>query len=118
LDAHLRPDASLAKRTEHALANTDELRSLVTGAGFRDVMIHTATKMVRFPSVTDYVWIQLMATPLASLMTQLDPARRDHLFRALARDVGAVLAPYTEANGLAFPQQVHIVLAAAGSSAS
>ena len=58
LDRHIRSDASAAKRAEHALADTGELRALVAGAGFRDVVIRTATKMVRFPSVTDYVRIQ------------------------------------------------------------
>jgi ubiquinone/menaquinone biosynthesis C-methylase UbiE len=118
LDAHLRPDASLAKRTEHALADTDELRNLLMGAGFRDIVIHTATKMVHFPSVIDYVRIQLSATPLASLVVQLDAARRERLVDAMVRDVDLALTPYSGADGLTFPQQVHVVLSAAGSSAA
>jgi ubiquinone/menaquinone biosynthesis C-methylase UbiE len=115
LDAHIRPDASLAKRAEHALADTNELRNLLIGASFRDVEINTATKLVHFPSVIDYVRIQLSATPLASLVAPLEPTARDHLVSLLVQDVGAALAPYTRADGLAFPQQVHVVLAAAGS---
>ena len=34
LDRHVGPDASVAKRTEHALADTEELRTLVTGVSF------------------------------------------------------------------------------------
>jgi len=111
LDSRVRPDASAAKRMEHALADTEELRTLVAGAGFRDVVIRTARKMVRFPSANDYVRIQLAATPLATLVAQYDAARRDRLVGALVEDVGAALAPYLGDEGLAFPQEVHILLA-------
>jgi hypothetical protein len=62
--------------------------------------------MVRFPSVPDYVRIQLTATPLATLLG-LDDAARDRL----VEDVGAALAPYAGAEGLIFPQEVHVLLA-------
>jgi ubiquinone/menaquinone biosynthesis C-methylase UbiE len=111
LDGRVRPDASVAKRMEHALADTEELRTLVAGAGFRDVVIRTARKMVRFPSANDYVRIQLAATPLATLVAQYDAARRDRLVGALVEDVGAALALYLGDEGLTFPQEVHILLA-------
>jgi ubiquinone/menaquinone biosynthesis C-methylase UbiE len=111
LDRHLHPDASTAKRTEHALADSEGLRRLVTDAGFRDVTIRTATKMVRFPSPTEYVRIQLAATPLASLVAHQDIARREALLEALINDVSAALRPYLDDEGLRFPQEVHAVLA-------
>jgi hypothetical protein len=67
--------------------------------------------MVRFPSAAGYVRIQLAATPLATLITGYDPAARNHLIDALAEDVGADLAPYAGGDGLAFPQEVQVVLA-------
>ena len=111
LDCRVRLDASVAKRTEHALADIKELRTLVTGAGFRDVVIRTVRKMVRFPSATDYVRIQLAATPLATLVAQYSAARKDRLVGALVEDVGAALALYLGDEGLTFPQEVHILLA-------
>jgi ubiquinone/menaquinone biosynthesis C-methylase UbiE len=111
LDRHVHPDASLAKRNEHALADTDALRALVVGAGFRDVMIETVVNTVRFASADDYVRIQLAATPLATLIAELDPARRDELVRAVVEDVSALLAPYMSERGLEFPQEVHLALA-------
>jgi ubiquinone/menaquinone biosynthesis C-methylase UbiE len=111
LDRHVGPDASLAKRTEHALADTAHLHALVADAGFRDVAIHTAGKLVHFPSAADYVRIQLAATPLVSLVAQGDAADRERLIDALVEDVGAALAPYTGDAGLIFPQEVHTVLA-------
>jgi ubiquinone/menaquinone biosynthesis C-methylase UbiE len=103
LDRHVGPDASAVKRAEHALADRDELRALVASAGFADVAVHTEAKMVRFPSVGDYVGIQLAATPLASVVAG---ASAD-----LVDDVGAALASFVGEDGLAFPQEVHIVLA-------
>jgi ubiquinone/menaquinone biosynthesis C-methylase UbiE len=111
LDRQIGADASVAKRTEHALADREELRELVWAAGFRDVVIRSATKMVRFPSAGEYVRIQLAATPLASLMAPFDATRRESLMAALTEEVGRTLSSYTGKEGLTFPQEVHIVLA-------
>jgi SAM-dependent methyltransferase len=53
LDRHVRPGASLAKRNEHALADTGTLHELMTEARFRDLLIATQTKVVHFRSVAD-----------------------------------------------------------------
>jgi ubiquinone/menaquinone biosynthesis C-methylase UbiE len=112
LDRHVRPGASVAKRAEHALADTAELRALVAAAGFNDIEIRTATKMVRFSSAADYVRIQLAATPLATLITGYDVTARNHLIDALAGDIGADLAAYAAGDpGLTFPQEIQVVLA-------
>jgi SAM-dependent methyltransferase len=111
LDRHVDPTASAAKRTEHALADTAHLRSLLADAGFHSVVIDTASKLVRFPSPADYVRIQVAATPLASLVARYDAAGRKRLAEALIGDVGAALASYRGDVGLAFPQEVHSVLA-------
>jgi ubiquinone/menaquinone biosynthesis C-methylase UbiE len=111
LDRHVDPDASVAKRTEHTLADTGQLRVLVANAGVRDVTIDTTRKLVRFPSPDEYVRIQLAATPPASLAARYDAAGRERLVEALVGDVGAALTPYVTGDGLTFPQEVHSVLA-------
>ena len=113
LDRHVDEGASVTKRTEHALADAEGLRALVAEAGFSDVRLHTATKLVRFPSVAEYVRVQLAATPLAGVIGGYDAERRGRLTRALTEDVGAALAQYVDAGGLTFPQEVHVVLASA-----
>jgi len=106
LDRRLGIGASLTKRNEHSLADVESLRSLVANAGFVEVRVETVTKSIRFPSVADYVRIQLAATPLASL----GAADSETL---LVQDVTDRLAPYTTDAGLTFPQEAHIVLASA-----
>ncbi len=111
LDRRMHPGASVAKRTEHMLADTRELGMLIAAAGFRDIEIRTVSKRMRFPSPAEYVRIQLAATPLATLIAQYDAERRERLVAVLIEDVSAALAPYLEDAGLAFPQEVHSVLA-------
>jgi tetratricopeptide (TPR) repeat protein len=57
---------------ERALADADALHALLTEAGFRDVAMRTATPTVRMPSPQAYVQIQLTATPLATVASDLD----------------------------------------------
>jgi ubiquinone/menaquinone biosynthesis C-methylase UbiE len=111
LDRHVGPEASVAKRNEHALADTEALAALVTGAGLRDVVIRTTSKRARFPSPADYVRIQLAATPLASLIVLQDAVRRESLVGTLIEDVDAALTPYLGSDGLSVPWEVHTVLA-------
>jgi ubiquinone/menaquinone biosynthesis C-methylase UbiE len=111
LDHHLGADAARVKRTEHALADPEQLRILVAQNGFRDVVVETLTKWMHFPSPIEYVRIQLAATPLASFVAQYDATAQEQLVNALVAEVGAALGPYVGQEGLTFPQEVHCVLA-------
>jgi ubiquinone/menaquinone biosynthesis C-methylase UbiE len=110
LDVRVGPEASEAKRTEHALADLRELRELLERNRFGNVVIRTLSKMVRFASASDYVRIQLTATPLASLVSDYDTAQIEQLIAVLAADVGARLSDFIGPDGLSFPQVVHVVL--------
>jgi len=111
LDRHLGPDASVTKRAEHALADAALLRTLAGDAGFKRITIVTETRTVRFASVSDYVRIQLAATPLASLLAHRPGRPGQRLAEVLIADVAAALQPYQAAGGLAFPQEAHVLVA-------
>jgi ubiquinone/menaquinone biosynthesis C-methylase UbiE len=111
LDRHLGPDASVTKRAEHALADPALWRMLAAEAGFSRVRIVTETRIVRFASVSDYVRIQLTATPLASLLRHQAEGSIRHLTAALITDVAATLHARRTQSGLAFPQEAHILMA-------
>ena len=113
LDQQIGGGASRPKRSEHSLADAAELRRLVAAAGFGDINITTVTKTLRFPSVSDWVRIQLSASPLATLLNGLDPARAESLVNAIIADVQVALAPHSGTDGLAFPQETHVLLAVA-----
>jgi ubiquinone/menaquinone biosynthesis C-methylase UbiE len=111
LDRRVDEGASLAKRNEHALADPDGLRALVAAAGFRELEFETVTKTVRFATTDEYVRIQFAGTPVGELVAELDRAARDRVIGAVVRDVDAALARYVSAGWLAFPQEVHVLLA-------
>jgi hypothetical protein len=87
------------------------LRTLAADAGFTRIEIVTETRAVRFASVSDYVRIQLTATPLASLLPHPLGRPGQRLAEVLIADVAAALQPHQTAGGLAFPQEAHILLA-------
>jgi ubiquinone/menaquinone biosynthesis C-methylase UbiE len=113
LDQRIGGDASRPKRSEHSLADAAELRGLVADAGFGEINITTVSKTLRFGSVADWVHIQLSASPLATLLNGLDPARAEFLANAIVADVQVALAPHSGTGGLAFPQEAHVLLAVA-----
>jgi ubiquinone/menaquinone biosynthesis C-methylase UbiE len=111
LDHHFGSDASRIKRCEHAISDPLELRELVAGTGFRDVRVQTVTKEIRFPSTVEYVRLQLAATPLAGLVTEMDAEQREVVTAAITKDVTASLLIQSESAELTYPQEAFVVLA-------
>jgi hypothetical protein len=87
------------KRSEHSPADAAELRRLVAAAGFGDISITTVPKTLRFPSVADWVHIQLSASPLAMLLNGQDPTRAELLVDAIVADVQVALCRTPERMG-------------------
>ena len=105
LDRRLGPDASSIKRSEHALSDVPELDRLLTRAGFYQVTISRVVKRITFPSVLDYVRIQLIATPMATLLAERNNMEREQMIEAIASDTRALLPSEAIADGpLLFPQ--------------
>lgn len=111
LDRHLGPGASAAKRAEHALADPALLRALAAAAGFSQIQIVPATRIIRFASGADYVRIQLTATPLASQLGYQAEGSIRQLTQAVIADVASALRAHQAGGGLAFPQEAHVLLA-------
>jgi ubiquinone/menaquinone biosynthesis C-methylase UbiE len=111
LDRHLGPGASAIKRSEHVFADADALCQLITGAGFRDVVLQTVTQTIRFTSPREYVRLQIGATPMADLVAGMDGGRRQALVDAIAADLIAALTSFSEKGELASPQEAYVVLA-------
>lgn len=68
-----------------SLHDPDELRGLLTGAGFEVIEIARARKALRLPAPEDFLWQYIYSTPLAELVAKATDQQRD----ALATDVGA-----------------------------
>jgi ubiquinone/menaquinone biosynthesis C-methylase UbiE len=106
VDRQFGDGAARAKRSEHSLADPEELRELFEVAGFDGVRIETVTQNVRFASIDEWVRIQFAATPLAALLGSDDPTRVD----LVSADVAEVLAAFAPGGVFVFPQRVHVAL--------
>jgi ubiquinone/menaquinone biosynthesis C-methylase UbiE len=115
LDQHLGRHASQIKRTEHIFAAAEEVSELMTKEGFEQIEISTVTKYITFPSVLDYVRLQLAATPMAGFLKDRNAVERETLIEAIASDVQSLLNPEMLREGrLSFPQEAHVAMARRG----
>ena len=112
VDRYLGETASRAKRSEHSLADREELRDLFDDAGFVGVEIQTVAQTIRFASVEEWVGIQFAATPLAALLARLDRPERERVVGAVSVDVGKALEAFVSDDAFAFPQEVYVAAGA------
>jgi hypothetical protein len=85
----------------------DELRRLVREAGFGDISIRQAAKLLEFPSPEEFVRRYVAATPLATIMAHIG----DGVRAAVVQDVATDLREFVSAEGLAFPTESHLLRA-------
>ena len=99
-----------ARLPPFSLGDADELRRLVEGAGFRNVVIRAESKPSRFASPEAFVHQAAAGAPtmLGTLSAVSDTARQ-----ALLDEVIEALRSYTGSDGLAFPQATHLLYAEA-----
>jgi ubiquinone/menaquinone biosynthesis C-methylase UbiE len=117
LDQHLGPGASMVKRSEHALADAEELRRLIVDAGFCDVILQPVTQTIRFTSPREYVRLQIAATPMAAMVAGMESDRRDSVVDAIT---SSLVSRLDDAGGgdLASPQEAFVVRARKGATSS
>lgn len=106
LERHVGLAAANNRRAPFALAQADELRGLVEGAGFREVRVDSLVDRARFPSPAHLVEYQLAATPLSTLGGMTEEARA-----AVTRDVSVALQAYVGDDGLVCPMEALLVVA-------
>lgn len=115
LDHHLGPGASATKRSEHMFRTGGELGSMLTKEGFEQVAVETVTQRIDFPSVLEYVRLQLIATPMASLLSNRDDRGRDVAIEAIASYAASLLDPEMLRGGrFSFPQVALVATALKG----
>jgi ubiquinone/menaquinone biosynthesis C-methylase UbiE len=90
-----------------SLADRDELRSLINNAGFRNIRIRLEVKVVRFPSLEEFIPGYLAATPITADIAAMKDADR----AGMVLDVIDSLREYTDDGGLAAPMECHVVTA-------
>jgi ubiquinone/menaquinone biosynthesis C-methylase UbiE len=108
LERHVSPAAGAVMRAPFVFGDTtEELRMLLTDAGFRSVTIRSDVRMVRFASPEALVLHQVAGSPLASHVAQADDVARE----ALIHEVAGAMQAYMNDEGVAFPIEGHIAVA-------
>jgi hypothetical protein len=91
-------------RTPFSLSDVDELRALISAAGFRDIVTRSARGTVRFPSSIRLVQDYVAGSPLAGYVAKVSDQAR----AALISEVSDALQSYVTKDGLAFPIEAHL----------
>ena len=116
LDCVLGPTASRIKRGEHSFNAPEELRDLLSGAGFAKVEVHTVVQQIAFPSVLDYVSFQLLATPMAALLGDRTEGDRQAAIKMIASETARLSDPaMLEGGRFSFQQEAYVGAASASS---
>ena len=84
LAQHIDPKGAAFVNLVFSLHDAEEIRDLMTSAGFRDLEIAKSHKMLRLPAPEDFLWQYVHSTPLAELIGTASDAQR----AALTADVG------------------------------
>jgi ubiquinone/menaquinone biosynthesis C-methylase UbiE len=105
LTRHIGPAAGILE--PFALGDPEELRNILGGAGFPNISIRQAAKILEFPSPHEFVWRYVTATPLARMFADID----EHVRAAIVDDVANDVKTYASTGRLAFPIESHLLLA-------
>ena len=109
LDRVLGPTASSIKRGEHSFDAPDELRELLTDAGFAKVEVQTVEQEIAFPSVLDYVRFQLLATPMSVLLSDRAETDRQAVIKTIASETANFSdSTMLEGGGFSFRQEAYV----------
>jgi ubiquinone/menaquinone biosynthesis C-methylase UbiE len=107
LTSHVGWQAATALGMPFSLGDMEELRSLMGHAGFQDVVIRPAVKMIRFPSPAKFVQFLITGSSIAD---QVD----ENTMAKLITEVSLELQPFVKNDELSFPMGVHFAVAHTG----
>ncbi|WP_290811961.1 class I SAM-dependent methyltransferase [Halovivax sp.] len=107
LARHVGDDAATMMRSPFPAWDADDLRSLVGDAGFDECSITVEVGSMRYPSTAEFVRREAASSPLAESLVAVRAAAQ----RALVRDVGNALEPYTDDEGIVLPMESYVLTA-------
>jgi ubiquinone/menaquinone biosynthesis C-methylase UbiE len=101
-----------AMATAFALGDADELRALLTAAGFQRVEVAPVTRTMRFPEPARFVQLMVLASAASvPVFAQMDAVARTALVEAVAREMEPTLRSHIDGDTVAVPLAAHIGLA-------
>jgi SAM-dependent methyltransferase len=104
LARYVSPEAATSGAAAFSLGDAAELRGLLEGVGFRDVVVHHVGLTVRLPAPEEFLLRHLSATPAAELVAAAGP----EVHAVLVAHMKAATRAYVDGYGLAVPQEVNV----------
>jgi ubiquinone/menaquinone biosynthesis C-methylase UbiE len=99
---HVSKEASAFVHAVFSLNDPQELRDLLTGAGFEPEKIRVHRKQLQLPSARDFMWQYIYCTPLMALLPQSGNEQTQALECAVVRG----WQPWAAADGMSYEQSV------------
>jgi ubiquinone/menaquinone biosynthesis C-methylase UbiE len=104
LARHVSPEAATSGAVAFSLGDAGELRGLLEGAGFRDVVVHPVRMTLRLPPPEEFLLRHLSAIPAADLVAAAGGA----VHATLVAHMQEATRAYVDGYGLAVPQEVNV----------
>jgi ubiquinone/menaquinone biosynthesis C-methylase UbiE len=90
-----------------SLSDREELRTLLTSAGFQDIHVRLDVRVARFPSLEEFLPGYISIFPFADEIAAMAVKDQQKMFNDITRS----LLNFTDDHGLAAPMECHIVTA-------
>ena len=108
LTRHVDPQAGgLLGSGPFSLSDADELRTLIAGANFQDIVIRRATKTLHYASLEEFVLGYMSGSALAGVVGDMDESARATLLAEVTAKLGIAI----DEQGLRFPTETNIATA-------
>jgi ubiquinone/menaquinone biosynthesis C-methylase UbiE len=104
LARHVGPPAGAGMRSPFSSWTTDELRALMSSAGFRDARVVIDVAAVRYPSPAEFLRREAACSPLAGPVGALPAAARE----ALVAELTETLRPHLDDEGVVTPIEIYV----------
>lgn len=101
---HVSAESAITFAAAFSLGAAEELRDLLKGAGFHDVLVHHLRLTLRLPAPDEFVLRHLSALPMAESVAGVSNEAR----AALIGHVEEATRAYADGYGLAVPQEINV----------
>jgi ubiquinone/menaquinone biosynthesis C-methylase UbiE len=107
LEKYVNADAAKTLASAYKLGDIDSLKSLVKGAGLTDIRTRLVIKQMRCPSLTEFFYGGMTASPFAEAIMALDDSVRTEMLQTIESSI----SHYIDDDGLAAPMESHVLTA-------
>lgn len=107
LGRHAGSEAGEMMRSPFSDLEADDLRRLLSGAGFGNIRLVIDVRAVRYPSAAEFLRQEAASSPLAGPLARMDADVRE----AMVEDAADALLPFADDDGIVFPMETFMAVA-------